>query len=76
MEVGRLLAICAKQKDGKNKFRRAFSELVENGALISALKTRNFEGGMTERLKRFLLLRQWGWLYFFLLKTKHLLSGR
>lgn len=71
VESSRILSICEKQSEGREKFNCAFQELTTNPLFNKMLlAVRQYEN-IIERLKCLLLIHKWGSLYFILLRVKH-----
>ena len=71
VESSRILSICERQSEGREKFNCAFQELITNSLFNKMLLDVSRYENIIERLKCFLLIHKWGSLYFTLLRVKH-----
>lgn len=71
VESSRILSICEKQSEGREKFDCVFQELTTNLLFNKMLLAVTQYKNCIERLKCFLLIHKWGSLYFILLRVKH-----
>lgn len=74
VESSRILSICERQSEGREKFKCVFQELTMHPLFNKMLLAVTQYENSIDRLKCFLLIHKWRILYFMLLRLKHKLG--
>lgn len=74
IEVSRLLSICI-QNQKKLFFKKAFKEITDDDFIMGKLSLVKEQRGLSDKIKKYLLIHKYENLYYIMVWTKHKLKG-